>query len=275
MGGAAGNDFSEFTRRYWRKDGGMPKHEILRQSVTAAIAEGYWPSGARLPTEAEWVAYTPCSLGTVQRALRALVDDGLIQRRRGSGTVVADFAPPLDHPLHMRFFQVGQGNRQMLPVTSRILSRKIIRHQGAWSDDVGQNGRPVVRLDRVMEVGDDLDVYSVFYAVADEFPELTKLPTQKLNGVDLKQILSNRSHNPLHRVRQLMRFEAPPDQVVAACRCWPDGANASILNVVGFGVDGRGMYYQDLYIPPTPYTLDLGAQVQTLSAGTRRDGEDN
>ena len=82
--------YGEFLRRYWASQEDIPKHERLRQAITASIADGYWEPGARLPTESEWAAATPCSLGTVQRALRNLVNDGLIDRRRGSGTTVQD-----------------------------------------------------------------------------------------------------------------------------------------------------------------------------------------
>ena len=77
--------YDEFLKRYWPQQDDLPKHERLRQAITASIADGYWVAGARLPTESEWAAETPCSLGTVQRALRSLVDDGLILRRRGRG----------------------------------------------------------------------------------------------------------------------------------------------------------------------------------------------
>jgi hypothetical protein len=59
-----------------------------------------------------------------------------------------------------------------------------------------------------------------------------------------------------------MRFEAVPKWVTSKCR-WPGDAPATILNAVAYSLDGDAMYYQDFYIPPTTYTLDLGTPTQS------------
>ena len=48
---------------------------LRREAVLAAIDQGLWQRGAKLPTESEFVAATPSSLGTVQRAMRELAED--------------------------------------------------------------------------------------------------------------------------------------------------------------------------------------------------------
>jgi GntR family transcriptional regulator len=57
-----------------------------------AIAAGRYPSGQRLPTEAEIVTATGLSRQTVRRAFQELVTEGVIYRIRGRGT----FAVPGD-----------------------------------------------------------------------------------------------------------------------------------------------------------------------------------
>ena len=69
---------------------GLPKYAQLRDTLLAAIEHGYWKAGAKLPTEQALARHTPFSLGTVQRALRALVAEGIVVRLQGSGTYVAD-----------------------------------------------------------------------------------------------------------------------------------------------------------------------------------------
>mgnify|MGYP001179290840 CR=1 FL=1 len=49
-----------------------PKHVNLREAMIAAIQDGYWKCGDRLPTELALSQLTPYSLGTVQCAIQGL-----------------------------------------------------------------------------------------------------------------------------------------------------------------------------------------------------------
>ncbi len=250
--------FSDFLEKYWPADADMPKHERLRNAIKSSINEGFWVVGGRLPTERDWVAATPCSLGTVQRALRELVAEGVIERRRGSGTVVAELTHPMEEPWHIRFFADKPGAETYLPVFTSVVDRQLTVSRGAWSAALGQRkGQKVVRIDRIFENDQDVQIYAVFYALAGRFPELVETPVSFLNGVNLKKMMANRHHVPVHRVRQTLRFEPAPDWVREKCD-WPGSAHATVLNVVALSLDGEAMYYQDFYIPPIPQVLDLG-----------------
>jgi len=71
-----------------RKDGSPPKHEVIRQALTDAIASGQYQSGQRLPSESELVKTFAASRPTVNRALREMQLSGIIERRAGSGSYV-------------------------------------------------------------------------------------------------------------------------------------------------------------------------------------------
>jgi GntR family transcriptional regulator len=60
----------------------------LAADLRRAIAAGRWPTGSRLPTEAEVVAETGFSRNTVRRAFQDLVSEGVVYRVRGRGTYV-------------------------------------------------------------------------------------------------------------------------------------------------------------------------------------------
>ena len=253
--------YGEFLRRYWPTQDDLPKHERLRQAITASIADGFWSPGSRLPTESEWAAETPCSLGTVQRALRSLVDDGLIHRRRGSGTTVASLHK-IAEPWHFLFRTRDGGPGDLLPVYTRVVSRRVNREKGPWSAPIEQGKDKVVRIDRIVSIDTALEIYAVFYALADRFPELVTPPITALDGANLHEVMAEHHHMPVHRIRQRLRIETPPDWVIDGCD-WPDGAMASVINVIAYSVDARPMYYQDFYIPPSPYVLDLGTRIKT------------
>ena len=68
-------------------------YEAVKASLRQRIAEGGWQPGARLPSERELVLEFGCARMTVHRALRELEDEGLIERRQGSGSYVAELHP--------------------------------------------------------------------------------------------------------------------------------------------------------------------------------------
>ncbi len=260
----------DFLARFWPASSRLPKHECLRRAITAAILDGYWAPEGRLPTEQEWVAATPCSLGTVQRALRDLVSDGLILRRRGSGTTVAAVGHPLELPWHMRFRRAaksagkpaeagGGGDPAYLPFYARIVARRVSRARGPWSAALGQaRGAKVVRIERVMVIGDLFGVYAVFHALADRFPELVDLPVSALAASHLRDLMARRHLVPVSGLRECLRGETPSAKMAKACR-WPAATErVSVLNVVAEAADGSTMYYQDFFIPPNDCILDLG-----------------
>lgn len=68
----------------------VPKHAEVRRAVAAEIAEGRWAPGERLPSEADLVERFGVSRITVGRAMRDLQREGVVERRAGSGTYVAE-----------------------------------------------------------------------------------------------------------------------------------------------------------------------------------------
>ena len=61
----------------------------VKRHLLDGMARGDWPAGARLPSESELVAQFGLSRMTVNRALRELVQEGLIERVQGVGSFVA------------------------------------------------------------------------------------------------------------------------------------------------------------------------------------------
>jgi GntR family transcriptional regulator, histidine utilization repressor len=68
-------------------------YAAVKASLRQRIAEGGWQAGAKLPSERELVLQFGCARMTVHRALRELEDEGLIERRQGSGSYVAELHP--------------------------------------------------------------------------------------------------------------------------------------------------------------------------------------
>ncbi|MEG3122286.1 histidine utilization repressor [Sphingomonas sp. GB1N7] len=64
-------------------------HDRIRREIEARIMSGEWRPGHRIPYEHELMADYGCSRMTVNRALGALAQAGLLDRRRRAGSFVA------------------------------------------------------------------------------------------------------------------------------------------------------------------------------------------
>ena len=247
----------EFVRRYWSEEESLPKHARLTRAFTRAIDEGFWAPGARLPTEVELVATTPCSLGTVQRALRDLATAGIITRRQGSGTIVSEPERPIERPWHMRFFDEGDGRDEPLPVYTSVLERRVVRGRGPWSEPLDARGAEAVRIDRIFTVNERFRAYSIFHALCERFPDLLEGSLDALDGQNIKMMIARRHGLPVHRVRQGVSFRVPTKRIASKSDC-AAGVAAMVLTVVAYDLGGSPMYHQQFYVPPNDYRLDFG-----------------
>lgn len=60
----------------------------VKADILGRITQGIWPPGSLLPNEVELAGTYDCARATVNRAMRELADDGIIERRRKAGTRV-------------------------------------------------------------------------------------------------------------------------------------------------------------------------------------------
>jgi GntR family histidine utilization transcriptional repressor len=78
-------------------DGEGPLWLQIRRALAQPILDGRWPAGNRVPGEAELTSHYGAARMTVNKALHSLAEDGLVERRRRRGTVVAERAH--EHPV--------------------------------------------------------------------------------------------------------------------------------------------------------------------------------
>lgn len=76
--------------RKTHKRAGRLRSVSIRDEITRRIADGRLPIGTRLPSEPELAAELSVSRATLREALQSLATDGLVHRRRGSGTFVLE-----------------------------------------------------------------------------------------------------------------------------------------------------------------------------------------
>lgn len=234
---------------------GLPKYAQLREAILAAINAGHWKPGDRLPTESELTRVTPYSLGTVQRALRALVDEGLVTRSQGSGTFVAEGRAVIDEPLHLKFLG-REGEPRYLPLYPRVLGRKRIAERGAWSEWLRQRGDDIVRIDRKLSVNREFVVFNRFYFNADTFPDIAAKPLATLEGANLKQLLGRSFNMPITNIEQrisVVKFNAEASRATGV----KPGTRSMLLESAASAGRGNPVYFLESYIPPNDRRLDV------------------
>ena len=70
--------------------------EIMRERIFTK----QWTAGSKIPSEHELMSVFGVARGTVRKALKSLVEEGLLVQVRGSGTYVAE--PGISHPAGVR-----------------------------------------------------------------------------------------------------------------------------------------------------------------------------
>ncbi|MEM1400287.1 MAG: UTRA domain-containing protein [Pseudomonadota bacterium] len=63
-------------------------YQEVKASVLSRIRQNIWPPGASIPGEVELAEEFGCARATVNRAMRELVDEGIVERKRKAGTRV-------------------------------------------------------------------------------------------------------------------------------------------------------------------------------------------
>lgn len=248
-------DSSDLLDKYARPSvQGMSKYAQLRETLSAAIRAGHWRPGSQLPPERELVRLTSFSLGTVQRALRELADEGILVRTHGSGTYVAEGRGAIDAPMHLRFLG-REGEPTFLPLFPKVLARKRIDERGPWSEWLRQTGADIVRVNRRISVNGEFNVFNRFYFNASTFPQIASAPLSTLDGANLKQLLAGAINMPVTDVRQRICYVKFPDEASTGAGVKP-GTRGMLLESASMA--GRQpLYFLESFIPPNDRRLDV------------------
>lgn len=235
---------------------GLAKYAQLRETLSAAIRDGHWKPGSQLPPERELARLTKFSLGTVQRALRDLADEGLLLRTQGSGTYVAEGRAAIDAPLYLRFLG-NEGEPRFLPLFPKLLSRERIEERGPWSEWLHPSGGAAVCIARRISVNAEFNLFNRFYFRANAFPRIAEAPLEALDGANLKQLLGGESNMLVTEMRQRVSF-VKFSQKAADAAGVKTGTQGILLESAALA--GREpLYYLESFIPPNNRRLDVSA----------------
>ena len=105
-------------------DEDLPLYKRLHRTIARRIADSHWKPGDILPSEIELARSYGVAPGTIRKAIDALEEDGLIERRHGSGTFIR--RPNFDNMM-LRFFMFRDQAGEFFLPESHILSREVMK----------------------------------------------------------------------------------------------------------------------------------------------------
>ncbi len=233
----------------------MSRHAQLRAALIHCINAGHWRSGERLPTEMELVALSDFSLGTIQRALRSVAEEGIADRQQGSGTYVADQPHRIDDVAFARFLE--NNDERLLSVYSRVLTRRSARRTGALARLFPNKDARVLRIDRVLDVNGEFGIFSRFYFDGNRFKGLAQAPLSDFAGANFKVLLGRESNLPVGDTRQTLQLIEAPDEIAIPMRI-KSSATVGLLEIIRTDAGGKeAVFFQQLFIPASNRRLQL------------------
>lgn len=234
-----------------------PKYLCLRDALIELIVEGELAEGTRLPTEQELAAALPLSLGTVQKALRDLVESGELYRRRRLGTFVAagDHRREITTPAFT--FLRPDGTRVRM-VLIRLLKRETLQRHGAWVEVLGECEAGHLHLVRLDRIDGAFDCYTEIYLRVDVAGELATLPAEALEHESVLPLLQAQGHEPSTAENRISHARLPKAVARAIVPELAETPPPGIRLETRYQDDeGQVLAWQVMYIPPNDYRLTL------------------
>ena len=131
----------------------VPLYEHLKRRISEAILLGTWAPGTVLPGEVALASQFGVAVGTVRRALTDLTAEGMLMRRRRSGTVVTGRAPQHTLRFFFQYFRLHSEDGSLLRSEPEVLElAQGLAASAERSSLALKRGEAVIRLHRVRRV---------------------------------------------------------------------------------------------------------------------------
>lgn len=185
----------------------LPLYQQLAELLSREIASGSFEPGSRLPSEPELSRRHRIGRPTVRQATELLVQRGLIERRRGSGT----FVRPA--PRRVDLFSLGGTLLSFraggVEPSSKLLG-KVVQRRVPADDDNPFSEQAAFVLTRLSSVERKPVLLERLYFSPELFPGLDRLA---LAGVSLSRVVEERYYLKASHAEQSFRVATPAEDV--------------------------------------------------------------
>lgn len=153
-----------------------PAYRRIQDVIRKRIEEGQLKTGDAVDSERELARVHRVSLMTARHALAGLEREGIVERRRTSGTFVA---PPKIHFNKLMSYTEHMSSRGLAP-RSQVLAAKLIEHHAEIAARLGLSDiSTLVRIDRLRLTGEKPFAFETCYLPAAQFEDLISAPLSK------------------------------------------------------------------------------------------------
>ncbi|MCW3476060.1 GntR family transcriptional regulator [Limobrevibacterium gyesilva] len=150
----------------------LPLYEHVKRRIAEAILAGTLPPGTVMPGEVALAAEYGVAVGTIRRALADLTADGMLMRRRKTGTIVTGRTPQHSLRFFFHYFRLhgADGSRLRSEPEVLSLSRSPATPQEAapFGIDAGED---LIHLHRLRRVGGRPVMHARMMLVARRLPD--------------------------------------------------------------------------------------------------------
>jgi GntR family transcriptional regulator len=126
-----------------------PLYERVKRHMSEAILVGEWPPGMVLPSETSLAQGFGIAVGTVRRAMADLVAEGLLTRRRKTGTVVTGRTPHHSLRFVFQYFRLHRADGSLVRSTSQFLCVEALPATQAQAEALQIKAGGVIRVHRI------------------------------------------------------------------------------------------------------------------------------
>ena len=230
----------------WLQPGGGSRYLQLSRHIAAAINDGRLEEGYQLPPERELADLGDISRVTVRKAVNELVEAGLVEQKRGSGSFVLGSTPRTEQSLSTLVSFTENMTARGREASSKILNRGLFVPSPDEMMALGlASSQRVARIERLR--------------FADGIPmalELSSIPGDVLPDPDrvttsLYEVLRSKNQAPNRAIQRVSAMNVPADK--AQLLSVPENTALLQINRTAFLISGRpieftqGLYRPDIY----------------------------
>lgn len=149
-----------------------PLYERVKRHMSEAILVGEWAPGMVLPNETALAQGFGVAVGTVRRAMSDLVAEGLLSRRRKTGTVVTGRAPHHSLRFFFQYFRLHRADGSLVRSTSRFVSVEAVKPSPAQAAQLRMKTSNLIKVHRVRYVDGQPVMHDKLLLAQERLPDL-------------------------------------------------------------------------------------------------------
>ncbi|WP_167854504.1 GntR family transcriptional regulator [Brevibacterium sp. S111] len=163
-----------------------PQYQVIRAEIEAKISRGVLAPGQKLPSEAELQKKHSVSRSVAQRVLNDLADAGLVIRRKGSGTRVAEGARQINvmRSVDPRIGMADVPGQMHVAAIETIPAAEAAVHLPGLADDEPVHQLTRVRRDTVTGTPTSVEIAAIPFRIS------PNLPAEDLQSVAIRAHLA-------------------------------------------------------------------------------------